>query len=136
MHPHPEGGRPRPTEGPVDEIRGKIPAFCTYSIRTFVIIIEPMSTPIKDQTRFDARLSKEQKEFFERAASLGGYRNLTEFVFLAAQEKASEIIKEKEQILSSNRDRQIFVDAITSARKPSERLKQAVAVYNDFLSND
>jgi uncharacterized protein (DUF1778 family) len=95
-----------------------------------------MSTQIKDQTRFDARLSKEQKEFFERAASLGGYRNLTEFVFLAAQEKASEIIKEKEQILASNRDRQIFVDAITSARKPSERLKQAVAAYNDFLSND
>jgi uncharacterized protein (DUF1778 family) len=95
-----------------------------------------MSTPIKDQTRFDARLSKERKEFFERAASLGGYRNLTEFVFLAAQEKANEIINENEQILASNRDRQIFVDAITSARKPSERLKQAVASYNDFLSND
>ena len=30
-----------------------------------------MSTAIKEQARFDARLPKEQKQFFERAAYLG-----------------------------------------------------------------
>lgn len=38
--------------------------------------------------RFDTRLPKEQKVFFERAARWGGYRNLTDFVVTAVQEKA------------------------------------------------
>ena len=47
----------------------------------------------KEYSRFDARLPKEQKEFFERAANLGGYRSLTDFIMLTVQEKAKEIIK-------------------------------------------
>ncbi len=52
-----------------------------------------MSTTI-EQARFDARLPKEQKDLFEKAAQLGGYRNLTDFVIRIAQEKAKKIIKE------------------------------------------
>lgn len=55
-----------------------------------------MSTTITGQARFDARLPKEQKELFEKAAYLGGYRNLTDFIVRVAQEKAQEIIKEKQ----------------------------------------
>jgi len=93
-----------------------------------------MKTASKEQTRFDARLPKEQKQFFERAAYLGGYRNLTDFVILAVQEKANEIIKEKEQVLASERDSQIFFDAITKPRKPSKTLKKALDDYNAFVS--
>ena len=94
-----------------------------------------MSSSIKEQTRFDARLPKEQKEFFERAAYLGGYRSLTEFVIVSAQEKAKEIIKEKELIIASARDSEIFFDAITNVKKPSETLKNAVEDYNSFITN-
>ena len=52
-----------------------------------------MSQLSKEQTRFDARLPKEQKLFFEKAASLGGFRSLTEFVILAVQEKSKQIIE-------------------------------------------
>jgi uncharacterized protein (DUF1778 family) len=31
-----------------------------------------MNSTIAEQARFDARLPKEQKQFFEKAASLGG----------------------------------------------------------------
>ena len=93
-----------------------------------------MSTPIKEQARFDARLPKEQKQFFERAAYLGGYRNLTEFVILAVQEKAKEIIEEKELIIASKRDSEIFFEAITNPKKPSETLKKALDDYNAFVS--
>lgn len=68
-----------------------------------------MSTSIKEHTRFDARLPKEQKQFFERAAIIGGYRNLTDFIILTVQEKAKEIIKEREEIIASKRDSQIFL---------------------------
>jgi uncharacterized protein (DUF1778 family) len=93
-----------------------------------------METTIKEQARFDARLPKEQKEFFERAAHLGGFRNLTDFIILTVQEKAKEIIKEKEQIIASERDSQIFFDAVTNHRKPSETLKKALNDYNAFAS--
>jgi uncharacterized protein (DUF1778 family) len=94
-----------------------------------------MSSTLKEQSRFDARLPKEQKEFFEKAAYLGGYRNLTDFIVLTVQEKAKEIIKEKEQIIASERDAQIFFDAITNPKKPSETLKKALEEYNSFISN-
>ncbi len=93
-----------------------------------------MRTAVKEQARFDARLPKEQKHFFERAAYLGGYRNLTDFVILTVQEKAKKIIKEKEQIIASERDSQIFFDAITKPEKPSKTLKKALDDYNAYTS--
>jgi len=93
-----------------------------------------MSTAIKEQARFDARLSKEQKQFFEKAAYLGGFRNLTDFIMLTVQEKAKEIIKEKEQVIVSERDSQLFFDAITNPKKPSATLKKALDDYNVFVS--
>ena len=45
-----------------------------------------------EKARFDTRLPKEQKDFFEFAANLGGFRTLTEFVIVSVQEKAKEIV--------------------------------------------
>ncbi len=54
-----------------------------------------------EKARFDTRLSREQKALFERAARLGGYRSLTDFVVLTVQKRAKEIIQENDQILAS-----------------------------------
>ena len=94
-----------------------------------------MSTAVKEQARFDARLSKEQKLFFEKAAYLGGFRSLTDFVILTAQEKAKEIVKENEQIIASERDSQLFFEAIVNPQKPSKTLKKALEDYTTFISN-
>ena len=93
------------------------------------------TTTAAEQARFDARLPKEQKQFFEKAAYLGGYRNLTDFVIRVVQDKSKDIIKEKEQIIASERDSQIFFDAITNPQKPSETLKNALNDYNSFIAN-
>ena len=94
-----------------------------------------MNTAIKEQARFDTRLPKEQKQLFEKAAYLGGYRNLTDFIVRTVQEKAKEIIKEKEQVIVSERDSQVFFDAITNSKKPSQTLKKALNDYNAFVDN-
>lgn len=94
-----------------------------------------MSTAIKELARFDARLPKEQKQFFEKAAYLGGFRNLTDFIILTVQEKAKEIMKENDQIIASERDSQIFFDAIINPKKPSKTLKSALDDYNAFVVN-
>jgi uncharacterized protein (DUF1778 family) len=93
-----------------------------------------MRTEANEKARFDARLPKEQKNLFEKAAYLGGYRNLTDFVIHAVQEKAKKIIEQKEQIIATERDSQIFFDAITNPKKPSDSLKKALDDYNAFTS--
>lgn len=86
-----------------------------------------------EHARFDTRLSKEQKTFFERAASIGGYRSLTDFIILTVQEKAKQIIKEKETILASEKDSEVFFDAMMNPPKPNNALSAAFEEYNNQL---
>ena len=88
----------------------------------------------QEKTRFDIRLSKEQKMFFEKAAHLGDYRSLTEFVIRAVQEKAKKIISEKEKIIASQRDSEIFFNAIVNSSKPNDKLTNAANEYKDLLA--
>ena len=88
----------------------------------------------QNKARFDIRLSKEQKAFFERAARVGGYRSLTDFIILTVQEKAKEIISEKEQLIASQRDNEIFFDAITNSPKANKNLINATNEYKALLS--
>jgi uncharacterized protein (DUF1778 family) len=91
-------------------------------------------TKVNDIARFDARIPREQKEFFEEAAYRGGFRTLTDFIIIAAQEKANRIIEERKAIVVSEEDRKIFFAAIMNPAKPSSRLKKAADVYKKLLS--
>jgi uncharacterized protein (DUF1778 family) len=51
------------------------------------------------------------------------------------QDKAKEIIKEREQIIASERDSEIFFNAINNPQKPSESLKNALDDYNSYIAN-
>lgn len=88
-----------------------------------------------EKARFDTRLPKEQKELFEYAASLGGFRTLTEFVVFALQERAKMIIEEHDAILSSNRDKELFFKAIMNPTKPNLKLKNAASRFKNATSN-
>lgn len=86
-------------------------------------------------TRFDIRLAKEQKEFFEYAATLGGFRTLTEFVIYSGQQQASQIVEKHNSILASQKDREIFFEAIMNPQPANARLKEAAARYKKATSN-
>jgi uncharacterized protein (DUF1778 family) len=87
-----------------------------------------------EKARFDTRLSKEQKAFFERAARLGGFRSLTDFVVSTVQKRAKEIIQEREWVIASQKDSEIFFDAITNPGKPNKNLSEAANDYKALLS--
>lgn len=93
-----------------------------------------METEKQNKARFDARLSKDQKQFFERAAILGGYRSLTDFVLETVQDKAKEIIEENEQIIASEEDREIFFDILMNPPEPNKELISAKEAYDQLLS--
>lgn len=87
-----------------------------------------------EKARFDTRLPKEQKLFFERAARIGGYRNLTDFVINAVQEKAKKIVLEQEQIIASQKDSEIFFNAIINSPKANNDLTNAANEYKTLLA--
>lgn len=93
-----------------------------------------METVKHNKSRFDTRLPLEQKQLFEKAAMLGGYRNLTDFVVATVQNKAKEIIEERERIIASQRDNDIFFDSLINYPKPNNDLIAAKGEYNKLVS--
>ena len=86
-----------------------------------------------DMTRFDARLTKEQKELFEYAAEITGSRSLTEFVISAAQKEADKVIEKNQlKLVASKRDQEIFFEALMNPAQPNAALKKALKRYNKF----
>ncbi|MBI1770320.1 MAG: DUF1778 domain-containing protein [Bacteroidetes bacterium] len=92
-----------------------------------------METKSISMARFDTRLPKDQKDFFEYAASLGGFRTLTEFLISAAQEKANTIVQAQRILLSSKEDREIFFNAIMNPPKANAKLKTAAKRYKSAI---
>jgi len=87
------------------------------------------------QARFDTRLTQSQKDFFERAALLGGYKTLSTFILQSAQEKASIIIEEHEQFLRSERDKEIFFNALLNPEEPNTELANAALEFKEKIKS-
>ncbi len=83
------------------------------------------------QSRFELRLTEEEKSLLEKASQLAGYKTLSSFVVSVIREYATKIIKEKEQILKSQKEKELFFNAIFSDIEPNENLKQASKRYNE-----
>lgn len=86
------------------------------------------------QSRFELRLSKEDKLFFEEASQLAGYKTLSSFVISAVRDYASRILREKERILVSQKEKELFFDVVFSNMEPNDKLKKASKKYLKSLS--
>ena len=78
--------------------------------------------------RLEARVSSDQKDFFQRAATLTG-RTLSELVIDSTQEAAAKIVQEHEVIRLSREEQVAFVSALLTPSEPGARLKKAVQSY-------
>lgn len=87
-----------------------------------------------EKSWFDTRLSKEQKELFEFAANLGGFRTLTEFVVFSVQQQANNIIEKHNSILATRADQEIFFSEIINPQKQNDGLKKAVMNFNKVVA--
>ena len=61
-----------------------------------------------------------------------GY-NLSDFVFSAAQERAEQIVTKHEEMLTSERDRKVFFEAVTGSAVPNAALQQAAQRYHNWV---
>ena len=78
--------------------------------------------------RLEARVSSDQKDFFQRAATLTG-RTLSELVIDSTQEAAAKIVQEHEVIRLSRQEQIAFVNALLTPSEPGARLEKAVRSY-------
>jgi uncharacterized protein (DUF1778 family) len=78
---------------------------------------------MQNSARIDLRLSHDQKQFLERAAHLGGYRSLSEFIISAAEETANSILDEKNQIELGKADAAVFCSTLLTNVEPNEDIQ-------------
>jgi len=86
------------------------------------------------QARFDTRLTCSQKDLFEEAARIKGFKSLSEFVIYTTQEAATIIIERHNAILASERDRHVFFEALTNPPRPNKDLIEAAKSYRKAVS--
>jgi uncharacterized protein (DUF1778 family) len=96
--------------------------------------ITAQSKPIS-HARFDARLTQKQKDLFEQAAAIKGFKSLTEFVIHYTSEAAIFIIERHNAVLTSEKDKAIFFDALVNPPKPNAALVKATKHYNEQVAS-
>ncbi len=74
----------------------------------------------KRTERLDARLSREEKQAIEMAASLRGI-SVTDLVRISLRDAAARIIRENEVLTLSDRSRKAFVEALVHPPKPNAK---------------
>lgn len=79
--------------------------------------------------RVELRASQQERKMYEKAAASLGM-NLSSFVRLATREKATEILRSDSNLILSESDTKIFLQALENPPKPNLRLKKAISSYH------
>lgn len=79
-------------------------------------------------TRLEARVSSDQKKYFQQAANLAG-RTLSEFVINSTQDAAARVIAANEVMVLSRQEQTAFVSSLLKPAQPGIRLRQAANRY-------
>jgi len=82
--------------------------------------------------RLEARVNAETKALCQEAANLEG-RSLTDFIVASAVESARRVIRERELIDLSRRDRKAFVASLLNPPPPNRRLQEAARYYKQVI---
>ena len=87
---------------------------------------------INRNERLDARLTREEKEMIETAASLRG-TSASDFVRMALKEAALNTIREHEVLKLNAEDKRVFVEALLNPPKPNDNLMAAARRYKKVI---
>jgi uncharacterized protein (DUF1778 family) len=92
------------------------------------------STAKARDERLEARISRDQKALFQRAAALQG-RTLTDFVIASVHDAAVRVVEEAQTIRLSAEDSRVFAEALLNPREPNARLKATARRYLRLLGS-
>lgn len=83
--------------------------------------------------RLELRLTKQRKEYFEEMATMGGFRNLSDFIIYAAEMQAKAIEADHNRILATAKDKKLFFKALLNPPKANTALKKAFKEYQEAI---
>ena len=81
----------------------------------------PSTTPAAESARINLRTSPEAKALIERAAAMMG-STVSSFMLQNAYEAASRLIAQQEVLTLSDRDRNVFLQALDNPPEPTPAL--------------
>ena len=85
-----------------------------------------------ESTRIEIRVSKKDKELYESASALRGYKSFSEFVRVTINKEALAILAERDKIISTQRDKEIFFAALMGKEEaPNKALLSAIKDFRD-----
>ena len=88
----------------------------------------------KGDSRIEIRVSQQDKELFEYASRLKGFKSFSEFLRVVLTKESKAIIAEEKMILQTKRDKEIFFNALMGKEeKPNNALISGIK-YHDQLS--
>lgn len=84
--------------------------------------------------RIEARVTREQKLFFARAAALAG-SSFTDFVIRALQTAAEDTVQRHQVMSMTTRESLAFADAFLNPREPNEPLTRYARRERELFSD-
>ncbi|MBK8390885.1 MAG: DUF1778 domain-containing protein [Saprospiraceae bacterium] len=93
-----------------------------------------MEAQLNKDERIELRVSATDKRIFRKAQKLSGDKSFSSFIVRIVKEKAEEIVAKNDKIIATEKDRQMFFDAVFSNTKPNRNLAEAAKRYKAINS--
>ncbi|MBP7508716.1 MAG: DUF1778 domain-containing protein [Prolixibacteraceae bacterium] len=84
---------------------------------------------INKDERIEIRISSYDKRILQKAQKLSGDKSFSSFIIRIVKEQSEEIIEKKDKIIASERDREVFFDAVFGKSNPNQNLIEAAKKY-------
>lgn len=88
-----------------------------------------METQTKKDERIEIRISPDDKRILKKAQKLSGDKSFSSFIVRVVKKQAEEIVAKDNRIIASERDREIFFEAVFAEGKPNTELVEAAKKY-------
>lgn len=89
----------------------------------------------KGENRVEFRVSNEDKELFEYAKQIKGFKTFSEFARYVITKEAKAIVKEENKILVSKRDKELFFNVLMGEEhRPNESLLAAIKFHDELIT--
>ena len=93
-----------------------------------------MESPISKDERLEIRVSSADKKMFKKAQELSGDKSFSSFIVRIVGTEAQKIVANNERILASEKDRQVFFEAVLAHHSPNQNLAEAAKRYRQKLA--
>ena len=84
-----------------------------------------MEVELSKDERIELRVSSKDKMIFRRAQKLSGDKSFSSFIVRIVKKHAEEIVAKNDRIIATEKDRQVFFDAVFANNKPNQNLIEA-----------